>query len=280
MSSSRTRSTWPLPDRAGSALILVLVMTAGLAALAMSAIFLASSSSLMTKYYDRERNYRYAAEQALQVGVSRLAKNFDVSSELGVVEMWCAIETEAVSRLRHRDRHHHYFLPRQHIDDCANIGPVVHLHKVRHDLELVARRRTLDQRVETPLSAQCVGERAAAPREGADAPVGAVVGVRGEPRLVRAVKGAQSKMCDPSGRIRLLRAKCYSCQSARSSVAHSLNTRLGAPSITSTMISLARSKEMRCSATIRARYEASTRRATLCRAGIEQKARVSSTKPP
>jgi len=33
-----------------------LVMTAGLAALAMSAIFMASSSGLMTKYYDRERN--------------------------------------------------------------------------------------------------------------------------------------------------------------------------------------------------------------------------------
>jgi len=31
----------------------------------MSAIFMASSSTLMTQYYDRERNYRYAAEQAL-----------------------------------------------------------------------------------------------------------------------------------------------------------------------------------------------------------------------
>jgi hypothetical protein len=78
MPSSRTRPYQPLPDRAGSALILVLVMTAGLAALAMSAIFLASSSSLMTKYYDRERNYRYAAEQGLQLGVSRLAKDTSI----------------------------------------------------------------------------------------------------------------------------------------------------------------------------------------------------------
>jgi hypothetical protein len=41
----------------------------------MSAIFMASSSTLMTQYYDRERNYRYAAEQALQIGVSELAKD-------------------------------------------------------------------------------------------------------------------------------------------------------------------------------------------------------------
>jgi hypothetical protein len=75
MSSSRPRPARPLPDRAGSALILVLVVTAGLAALAMSAIFMSSSSTLMTQYYDRERNYRYAAEQALQVGVSELAKD-------------------------------------------------------------------------------------------------------------------------------------------------------------------------------------------------------------
>jgi hypothetical protein len=88
MPSSRTRSKWPLPDRAGSALILVLVMTAGLAALAMSAIFMASSSSLMTKYYDRERNYRYAAEQALQVGVSRLAKDTSIHlADTGYIQL-------------------------------------------------------------------------------------------------------------------------------------------------------------------------------------------------
>lgn len=88
MPSSRTRPNQPLPDRVGSALILVLVMTAGLAALAMSAIFLASSSSLMTKYYDRERNYRYAAEQALQVGVSRLAKDTSIHlADTGYVQL-------------------------------------------------------------------------------------------------------------------------------------------------------------------------------------------------
>ena len=88
MSSSRTRPKRPLPDRVGSALILVLIMTAGLAALAMSAIFLASSSGLMTQYYDRERNYRYAAEQALQIGMSELAKDTAIhSADTGYIQL-------------------------------------------------------------------------------------------------------------------------------------------------------------------------------------------------
>jgi hypothetical protein len=88
MSSSRTRPPRPLPDRVGSALILVLVTTAGLAALAMSAIFLASSSGLMTRYYDRERNYRYAAEEALQMGLSRLAKDTSIHlADTGYVQL-------------------------------------------------------------------------------------------------------------------------------------------------------------------------------------------------
>jgi len=63
-------------------------MTAGLAALAMSAIFMASSSGLMTKYYDRERNYRYAAEQALQIGVSRLAKDTSIHlADTGYIQL-------------------------------------------------------------------------------------------------------------------------------------------------------------------------------------------------
>ncbi len=58
--------------RRGSAIILVMLTAAGLAALALSAIYLSSSSVLMTKYYDKERDFRYAAEQALQTGKSRL----------------------------------------------------------------------------------------------------------------------------------------------------------------------------------------------------------------
>ena len=59
-------------DRRGSALILVLIMTLSLAGLAMSAIYLSSSAGLLSRYYDRERNYRYAAEAALALGKSRV----------------------------------------------------------------------------------------------------------------------------------------------------------------------------------------------------------------
>ena len=58
--------------RKGSALILVLIMTLSLAGLAMSAIYLSSSAGLLSRYYDRERNYRYAAEAAIALGKSRV----------------------------------------------------------------------------------------------------------------------------------------------------------------------------------------------------------------
>jgi hypothetical protein len=59
-------------ERRGSAIILVLIMTLTLAGLAMSAIYLSSSANLLSRYYDRERNYRYAAEAAIALGKSRL----------------------------------------------------------------------------------------------------------------------------------------------------------------------------------------------------------------
>jgi hypothetical protein len=55
-------------ERRGSALILVLIMTLSLAGLAISAIYLSSSSNLLTRYYDKERNYRYGAEMAVALG--------------------------------------------------------------------------------------------------------------------------------------------------------------------------------------------------------------------
>ncbi len=53
-------------------MILVLIMTLSLAGLAMSAIYLSSSAGLLSRYYDRERNYRYAAEAAIALGKSRI----------------------------------------------------------------------------------------------------------------------------------------------------------------------------------------------------------------
>jgi hypothetical protein len=61
--------------RRGSALILVLMLTLGFAALAMSAIYLTSSGGILTRLYERERDYRYAAEAALQQGKSRLNRD-------------------------------------------------------------------------------------------------------------------------------------------------------------------------------------------------------------
>jgi len=64
--------------RRGSALILVLLMTITLAALALSAIVLTGSGSMLTRYYDREREFRYAAEAALAMGKSQLTKDTSV----------------------------------------------------------------------------------------------------------------------------------------------------------------------------------------------------------
>lgn len=62
-------------NRRGSALVLVLIMTLSLAGLAISAIYLSSSAGLLTRYYDRERDYRYAAEAALALGKSQVNTN-------------------------------------------------------------------------------------------------------------------------------------------------------------------------------------------------------------
>ncbi|MEP6690241.1 MAG: pilus assembly PilX N-terminal domain-containing protein [Gemmatimonadaceae bacterium] len=58
--------------RPGSALILTLVLTIALAALAMSAIFLTSNASILSRYFESEIGFRYAAEAALAQGKSRL----------------------------------------------------------------------------------------------------------------------------------------------------------------------------------------------------------------
>lgn len=61
-----------LRARRGSALMLTMVFTFALGGLAISAIYMAGSTSILSKLYDRERDYRYAAEWALAVGKSRI----------------------------------------------------------------------------------------------------------------------------------------------------------------------------------------------------------------
>lgn len=62
----------PVQRRRGSALILVLLMTLAVAGLAIAAIFLSSSAGLLSRFYDREREFRLAAESALEQVRSRL----------------------------------------------------------------------------------------------------------------------------------------------------------------------------------------------------------------
>jgi len=61
--------------RRGSALILVLLMTLAIAGLSIAAIFMSSSASLLSAFYDREREYRLAAESALELVRSRLERD-------------------------------------------------------------------------------------------------------------------------------------------------------------------------------------------------------------
>lgn len=75
MPTPRGAGTRPARERRGSALILVMMLTLGFAALAMSAIYLTSSGGILTRLYERERDYRYAAEAALQQGKSRLNRD-------------------------------------------------------------------------------------------------------------------------------------------------------------------------------------------------------------
>lgn len=68
-----------LRGRRGSALILVLLMTLAVAALAIAAIFMTSSAGLLSRFYDKERLYRLAAEAALERTRSRLLTDQSVA---------------------------------------------------------------------------------------------------------------------------------------------------------------------------------------------------------
>lgn len=76
VSVQRTPAMWSARlNRRGTALILVLLMTVTLAAIAMSAILLTGSGGMIGRYYDRERDFRYAAEASLQMGKARLLRD-------------------------------------------------------------------------------------------------------------------------------------------------------------------------------------------------------------
>ncbi len=63
------------PDRRGGALLLVLFVTVALGAIAASAVALTRTTSLVSAYYERERDFRYAAEAGLAIGRSRVQRD-------------------------------------------------------------------------------------------------------------------------------------------------------------------------------------------------------------
>lgn len=69
------RGTGPRRPRRGSALMLVLIFTFALAALALSAVFLTGTASAVTRSFNREQDLRYSAEAALGFGKSQLNAN-------------------------------------------------------------------------------------------------------------------------------------------------------------------------------------------------------------
>ena len=62
-------------SRRGSALILVLLMTLAIAGLSIAAIFMSSSAGLLSTFYDREREFRFAAEAGLESVRSSMNSN-------------------------------------------------------------------------------------------------------------------------------------------------------------------------------------------------------------
>ena len=62
-------------DRRGGALLLVLFVTVALGAIAASAVALTRTTSLVSAYYERERDFRYAAEAGLAIGRSRVQRD-------------------------------------------------------------------------------------------------------------------------------------------------------------------------------------------------------------
>lgn len=64
-----------LRGRRGSALILVLLMTLAVAGLAIAAIFLSSSAGLLSRFYDRERDFRLVADAAIELVRARLERD-------------------------------------------------------------------------------------------------------------------------------------------------------------------------------------------------------------
>lgn len=92
--------------RRGSALILVLLMTLAVAALAVAAIFMSSSAGLLSRFYDRERDFRLAAESGLELVRTRLMRDTSLAvPDTGVVQLLAGYQlTDAAGNVVPRAR--------------------------------------------------------------------------------------------------------------------------------------------------------------------------------
>lgn len=90
-----------LRARRGSALILVLLMTLAVAALALAAIFMSSSAGLLSRFYDRERDYRFAAESALEIQRTRLTRQTIAVPDTGVIQLAAGFKIADASGVPH-----------------------------------------------------------------------------------------------------------------------------------------------------------------------------------
>src|SRR5215216_7763252 len=137
-----------------------------------------------------------------------------------------------------------------------------------------------DQGVQAVLGVEGVGQLGPAAGEGGVAPVAGVGGPVGVPGLVGAVEVPQPEV-DQADRRRgpAVAGGAGQLLAGRLGPAHSLNTFRGWSVTRSSAVSVASSSSIRWSATSWASQPASMRRDMSWRAGIEQKARVSSTNP-
>jgi hypothetical protein len=74
-------------ERRGMALLTVIIMTLGMAALAASAVYLAGNAGLLATSADREREFKYGAEAAMAMGKSRLNTDPLVLPDTGYVTL-------------------------------------------------------------------------------------------------------------------------------------------------------------------------------------------------
>lgn len=135
--------------RRGSALILVLLMTLAVAGLAIAAIFMSSSAGLLSRFYDREREFRLAAESGLELAIARLARDSSLAvPDTGMIQLTAGFQvTDAAGNLLPRARVNVF--ASQTGDTTGLLLPFVTLLSVSYDANGTRHVRRADLRRES-----------------------------------------------------------------------------------------------------------------------------------